>query len=151
MMVAENKDSRFDVGDISRVTFIGKFLRLTKLDEIPQLLNVVKGNISLVGPRPEVRNWVNVYPERWKIVLKVKPGITDIASILFRNEEKILAQSINPIETYKNIILPQKLDYYENYVYNSSFWGDVKLILLTICVIIFPNINLIRISKINGK
>lgn len=127
---AEN--GHFDIGDVSRITFLGKFLRKTKFDELPQLFNVLVGDMSLVGPRPEVKKWTKVYPDKWKIVLTVKPGITDNASIHFRNEEEILATSSYPEETYKNEVLPVKLDYYIDYVNNQSFWGDIKIIFKTL-------------------
>ena len=103
----------FDAGDTSRITKIGAFLRKTKLDELPQLWNVFKGDMSLVGPRPEVRKWVDAYPERWAKVLTVKPGITDPASIYYRNEEELLAQADDPVACYRDQILPHKLDLYE--------------------------------------
>jgi lipopolysaccharide/colanic/teichoic acid biosynthesis glycosyltransferase len=126
------KDGIFEPGNTSRVTSVGMFLRRTKLDELPQLFNVLKGEMSLVGPRPEVEKWVAVYPERWKRILSVTPGITDNASIFFRSEELILAESENPEITYKEIILPKKLDLYEKYVSNHSFFGDLKLIFKTL-------------------
>ncbi|HCT94569.1 MAG: hypothetical protein A2X19_06850 [Bacteroidetes bacterium GWE2_39_28] len=137
-MLVKPKESNdgFDAGDVSRVTSLGSILRKTKLDEIPQLFNVIKGDMSIVGPRPEVKKWTEVYPEKWKIVLTVKPGITDNASIHFRNEEEILASASNPEETYKNDILPVKLDYYINYVNNHSFWGDIAIIFKTLKQII---------------
>jgi lipopolysaccharide/colanic/teichoic acid biosynthesis glycosyltransferase len=122
----------FDAGDTTRVTPIGRFLRKTKLDELPQLWNVVRGDMSLVGPRPEVRKWVDAYPGRWAFVHTVRPGITDPASIRFRNEEEILAAAADPEATYREVILPQKLELYEEYVRRQSFWGDVRIILLTI-------------------
>ena len=121
----------FDPGNSKRVTSVGRFLRKTKVDELPQLWNVLKGEMSLVGPRPEVEKWVSVYPERWKSVLKVKPGITDNASIVFRNEESILSVSEDPEKTYREIILPRKLDLYEDYVKDHSFFGDIALIVKT--------------------
>lgn len=127
---AEN--GHFDIGNTSRVTTFGKLLRKSKFDELPQLINVLVGDMSLVGPRPEVKKWTEVYPDKWKIVLTVKPGITDNASILFRNEEEILIKSSNPEETYKNEILPAKLDYYIDYINNQSFWGDIKIIFKTL-------------------
>lgn len=137
MKVASGKSSgSFDAGDNSRITPLGRFLRKTKLDEIPQLMNVLVGDMSIVGPRPEVKQWTEVYPEKWKIVHSVKPGITDNASIEFRNEEELLAKSEDPIRTYKEVILPQKLDLYINYVHKHSFWGDIKIILKTIKVVI---------------
>lgn len=125
-------NENFDAGDRSRVTVIGKILRKTKLDEIPQLINVLKGDMSLVGPRPEVRKWVDIYPQQWKFVLTVKPGITDNAAILFRDEEEILARAVNPEMHYKEIILPQKLDIYTDYIHNHSLKGDIVIIVRTI-------------------
>ncbi|MDD4593031.1 MAG: sugar transferase [Parabacteroides sp.] len=125
----------FDAGCSARVTRVGSKLRKTKLDELPQLWNVLKGDMSLVGPRPEVRKWVDEYPEHWAIVLHVRPGITDQASMMFRNEEEILAASNQPEETYKNVILPQKLELYEEYVRTQSFLGDIKIILQTLFVL----------------
>jgi lipopolysaccharide/colanic/teichoic acid biosynthesis glycosyltransferase len=126
----------FDLGDSSRTTPFGRLMRRAKLDELPQLINVFKGDMSIVGPRPEVKQWAEVYPEKWKIVHSVKPGITDNASIEFRNEEELLAQSEDPIKTYKDEILPRKLDLYIDYVNNQSFWGDIMIILKTIKVVI---------------
>lgn len=125
-------EGSFDAGDQSRITALGKILRKTKLDELPQLINVLKGDMSLVGPRPEVKKWTEVYLEQWAIVHQVKPGITDNASIEFRNEEELLAKSTNPEETYRNVILPRKLELYIQYVQHHSFWGDVRIILKTI-------------------
>lgn len=125
-------EGSFDVGDQSRITGLGKILRKTKLDEVPQLINVLKGDMSLVGPRPEVKEWTAVYPEQWAIVHQVQPGITDNASIEFRNEEELLAQSSNPEETYRNVILPRKLELYINYVQHHSFSGDLMIIIRTI-------------------
>jgi lipopolysaccharide/colanic/teichoic acid biosynthesis glycosyltransferase len=122
----------FEPGDKSRITAVGKILRKTKLDELPQLMNILMGEMSLVGPRPEVEKWVNIYPDRWKVVLSVKPGMTDNASILFRSEESILAGSEDPVMTYQEEILPRKLDLYEDYVRNRSFWGDLRLIFKTL-------------------
>ncbi len=127
----------FDPGDQSRITWLGHILRKTKLDELPQLVNVLRGEMSLVGPRPEVRKWTEVYPERWAIVHRVKPGITDNASIEFRNEEAILASSPNPEETYRNEILPRKLELYIDYVKRASFQTDLKLIFQTLFTVLF--------------
>lgn len=131
------KEGRFEPGNISRITSVGKFLRKTKLDELPQLINVLKGDMSVVGPRPEVEKWVAIYPEKWKLVLSVKPGITDNSSIVFRNEESLLAESADPEKTYREIILPKKLDLYEDYVVNNSFFNDIKLIFKTLFFVIF--------------
>ncbi len=129
--VAEKKKN-FDAGDISRITHLGIILRKTKLDELPQLINVLKGEMSLVGPRPEVREWTLFYPEKWKVVHKVRPGITDYASLEFRNEESLLIKHENPEDTYKEIILPRKLALNMDYVNNRTFWGDIKILLKTI-------------------
>jgi lipopolysaccharide/colanic/teichoic acid biosynthesis glycosyltransferase len=137
MQVNESaKKGSFEPGDLSRITTIGKFIRRTKLDELPQLFNVLRDEMSLVGPRPEIEKWVAVYPERWKKVLSVKPGITDNASIAYRDEESLLAGCKDPEEVYKEIILPRKLGLYEEYVANNSFYGDLKLIFRTLISII---------------
>ncbi|MBN2615556.1 MAG: sugar transferase [Bacteroidales bacterium] len=122
----------FDAGNSSRITALGKFLRSTKLDELPQLLNVILGNMSLVGPRPEVKDWTRYYPEKWKVVHQVRPGITDYASLEFRKEEELLGKYDRPDEAYRDIILPQKLMLYIEYVNNRSFGGDLKILLKTI-------------------
>lgn len=125
-------NENFDAGDQSRVTRIGKILRKSKLDELPQLINVLKGDMSLVGPRPEVKKWVDIYPKQWAFVLTVRPGITDNAAILFRNEEEILARVTNPERHYQEIILPQKLNIYSAYVCHQSFMTDILIIFKTI-------------------
>jgi len=127
-----SSNGNFDAGDQSRVTRIGKILRKTKLDELPQLINVLKGDMSFVGPRPEVKKWVDIYPQQWSYVLTVKPGITDNAAILFRNEEEILARSVNPEMYYKEIILPRKLNIYSDYINSQSLKGDIQIIFKTI-------------------
>lgn len=131
-----SKEGKFEPGNLSRITSLGKFLRRTKMDELPQLINVLKGDMSIVGPRPEVEKWVSFYPEKWKLVLSIKPGITDNSSILFRDEESLLAKSDDPEKTYKEIILPKKLELYEEYVRNNSLLTDLKLIFKTIFLII---------------
>lgn len=133
----EAEQGSFEAGRPQRVTSIGRWLRRSKADELPQLWNVLRGDMSLVGPRPEVRHWVQVYPERWARVLSVRPGITDPASIVFRNEEEILAASADPEATYHDVILPQKLALYEDYVRHRSFWGDLVIICRTIAVVVW--------------
>jgi lipopolysaccharide/colanic/teichoic acid biosynthesis glycosyltransferase len=128
----KNIEESFLVGNSSRVTFFGKFLRKSKLDELPQLVNVLFGSMSFVGPRPELKEWVNAYPDRWLKIHSIKPGITDPASILYRHEEKILNASINPKATYREIILPHKLSIYEKYIDNWSFFGDITILFKTI-------------------
>jgi lipopolysaccharide/colanic/teichoic acid biosynthesis glycosyltransferase len=128
---------QFEPGDKSRVTPVGAMLRKTKLDELPQLINVLKGEMSLTGPRPEVPKYTEIYPERWKKVLSVAPGITDPASIVYRHEEEILAAAADPEKEYRENILPRKLDIYEKYVENVSLAGDVKIIFSTILAVVF--------------
>ncbi len=122
----------FEPGSRTRVTAFGRILRKVKLDEFPQLWNVLKGEMSFVGPRPEIRQWVDVYPERWRKVLTIKPGITDPASLHYRHEEEILAASADPERTYRDVILPNKLDFCEEYVDNNGLLGDLGLVLRTL-------------------
>jgi lipopolysaccharide/colanic/teichoic acid biosynthesis glycosyltransferase len=133
------KDGLFGPGNLSDVTRFGKFLRRTKLNEFPQLINVMKGEMSIVGPRPEVERWVAVYPERWARVLRVKPGITDKVSVSYWNEEYELSNSDDQEKTYREIILPKKLDMYERYIENNSFSGDLRLIFETLSSFLFRN------------
>jgi lipopolysaccharide/colanic/teichoic acid biosynthesis glycosyltransferase len=127
---AEN--GAFDAGRTSRVTGVGRLLRGSKLDELPQLWNVLTGDMSLVGPRPEVRRWVDAYPERWARVLTVRPGITDPASIVYRHEEAVLARSPDPEAAYRHEILPHKLSLYERYVDTRTFFGDILILVNTL-------------------
>jgi lipopolysaccharide/colanic/teichoic acid biosynthesis glycosyltransferase len=122
----------FDAGKSHRVTPLGQFLRKSKLDEIPQLMNVFIGDMSLVGPRPEVEKWVNAYPSLWDKALSVKPGVTDLASIMFRNEEQILSASADPEASYRDVILPQKLSLYNQYVDKMNLPLDVGIIIKTV-------------------
>jgi lipopolysaccharide/colanic/teichoic acid biosynthesis glycosyltransferase len=125
--------SLITVANDPRVTRIGHVLRKYKLDELPQLLDVLAGHMSLVGPRPEVRQYVAAYPEEIRaIVLSVPPGITDLASIEFRDEGALLQNSAESDREYREKILPIKLDYYVRYVKSRSFLGDFALILKTI-------------------
>lgn len=118
--------------DDPRITRIGKFLRKYKIDELPQLINVLKGEMSIVGPRPEVPSEVETYGEEELRILTVKPGITDWASIKFRNEGEILAGSEDPHQAYREKIKPEKLRLALKYVDEISFKTDMKIILETI-------------------
>lgn len=131
-MTLSRNSNNFEPGNKNRITTLGNFLRKSKIDELPQLVNVLKGDMSFVGPRPEVVEWTKVYKDLWAIVHEVKPGVTDNASLVFRNEEEILANSSNPIETYKNEILPHKLELYIDYVNNRTFLSDILIIIKTI-------------------
>lgn len=124
-----------------RVTAIGYYLRKYKLDELPQLFNVLFGSMSLVGPRPEVRKYVNLYTVDQLQVLSVKPGITDYASLEYINENDLLAASANPEQTYINEIMPAKLALNLKYIDEKSFGVDVKVILDTIKKIVGWSIN----------
>lgn len=124
------------VGDDSRITRSGRFLRRFKLDELAQLVDVVLGSMSLVGPRPEVPKYVALYPEAVRdVVLSVKPGITDSASIRFRNESEILANAADPEREYVETILPVKLRHYVQYVNTRTLAGDLRIILETLSAI----------------
>jgi lipopolysaccharide/colanic/teichoic acid biosynthesis glycosyltransferase len=118
--------------DDPRLTKIGKFLRKYKLDELPQLINVLKGEMSLVGPRPEVPEEVATYSEKEKEILRVKPGMTDFASLWDFHEEEILKGSEDPHQTYREKIKPKKLKLALEYVEKRSFFTDLKIIFLTI-------------------
>ena len=124
--------------DDPRITKIGKFLRKYKLDELPQLINVLKGEMSLVGPRPEVEKYVKFYKRDFEEILNcVKPGITDFATLEFRNEEEILKGKSDVETIYIKEILPKKLVLYKKYVEEIGFLTDIKLILKTLWRIIF--------------
>ncbi len=119
-------------GRDSRITKAGYFLRKYKLDELPQLINVFKGEMSFVGPRPEVKKYVDLYNEEQKKVLMVKPGITDNASIEFSNENEILGKYADAEKAYIEIVMPAKLNLNLNYINQQNFINDMKIILKTI-------------------
>ncbi len=116
----------------NRITQIGYYLRKYKIDELPQLLNVIIGDMSLVGPRPEVRIYVNLYTQKQLEVLDVKPGITDLASIRYSDENLLLGNQINPEQFYIDTILQDKLNLNLEYVRENSFLNDLKIIYLTV-------------------
>jgi lipopolysaccharide/colanic/teichoic acid biosynthesis glycosyltransferase len=121
------------VGADARITRAGRFLRAAKLDELPQLVDVLQGTMSLVGPRPEVPRYVAHYPSEVRaIVLSVRPGITDLASIEYRDESAVLAAASDPEFEYLNVVLPAKLALARRYVETRSLWGDVCIILRTL-------------------
>lgn len=115
-----------------RITRVGYFLRKFKLDELPQLINILKGDMSIVGPRPEVRRYVDLYNEEQLNVLTVRPGLTDFASIEYMDENVLLGQSNNPDKTYVEEIMPAKLELNLKYIREQSFGLDIKLIFRTI-------------------
>jgi lipopolysaccharide/colanic/teichoic acid biosynthesis glycosyltransferase len=128
----------FTPGDDTRVTRLGKFIRKTKIDELPELINVFKGEMSLVGPRPEVPEYRRIYVGKFEAVLSLRPGITDPASIKYRNEEELLAKSADPEETYCEVILPDKLGINLKYTGNISFRNDLKILVKTVVKVVFP-------------
>jgi lipopolysaccharide/colanic/teichoic acid biosynthesis glycosyltransferase len=123
--------------DDKRITRSGHFLRKCKIDEFPQFFNVILGQMSVVGPRPEVRKYVELYPNQIRSkVLSMRPGITDNASILYRNEGSLLAASEDKERVYREEILPKKLDMYVEYVKDRTFLGDMQIIFRTILSVI---------------
>ena len=137
MIVNAEKMGIITIGERDpRITNSGYFLRKYKLDELPQLINVLKGEMSFVGPRPEVRKYVEMYNQEQLKILTVKPGITDYASIEYINEDEILGKSLNPEKTYIEEIMPQKIKYNMKYINNKTVIEYFKIIFLTIIKII---------------
>ena len=121
-------NGRYEPGNSERVTRMGRVLRKTKLDELPELFNVLKGDMGLVGPRPEVAAYVKAYPDDFRNILKIRPGLTDYASIRYRNEEKILANRADPEQYYLDVILPDKLGLARRYLNDMSLKTDVRIL-----------------------
>ena len=133
MRLGADNGSLVTIGDKDpRITRSGYFIRKCKLDEIPQLINVLVGDMSLVGPRPEVRHYVNYWTPEQMRVLDVRPGITDTASIKFRNENELMAKAEDPEKYYIEVIMQEKLKLYLEYVDHHSFFGDIGLIFKTL-------------------
>ncbi|HCM76102.1 MAG TPA: glycosyl transferase [Cytophagales bacterium] len=138
MQVGADRATAITVGHRDpRITPIGYYLRKFKLDELPQLINVLVGEMSLVGPRPELEKFVKLYNERQRKVISVKPGITDYASIQFRNENEMLAGKPDPVDYYIKEIMPLKLELNLQYIANQSFLTDLKIIGQTIFLVFF--------------
>ena len=138
-MRQDNAGLQITVGEDARITRSGRFIRAYKLDELPQLINVLRGDMSLVGPRPEVPRYVALYPADVRAeVLSVRPGITDLASVQYRSESTLLAQSSNPEQTYVDTILPAKLALCRQYVRERSFWLDLHIIGMTLGILLKP-------------
>jgi lipopolysaccharide/colanic/teichoic acid biosynthesis glycosyltransferase len=121
-----------------RITRVGDWLRALKLDELPQLFNVMKGDMSLIGPRPEVPEYVQLGSPMWQAVLQVRPGITDLATLIHRNEEQILGAFEDPNAAYRDSVLPAKLYLNLEYLHSRTFWRDLQLIFLTVRYSLFP-------------
>lgn len=126
------ESSLVTAGGDKRITSVGRFLRRYKLDELPQLVNVLKGDMSLVGPRPEVEKYARCYPAEYERILSVRPGITDLATLAFRNEEQILARSSEPERAYIAEILPAKIRLYLRYLEEQSLRTDLSILLRTV-------------------
>lgn len=132
MWVGSDRGSLVTIGNNdSRITRIGSFLRQYKLDELPQLINVLIGDMSIVGPRPEVRHYVDYWTADQMRVLNVRPGITDPASVKFINENELLAQASDPEQYYIHVIMQDKINIYLDYVDHHSFLGDIGIIFKT--------------------
>jgi len=137
MFIGSDKAGLLTVGGRDpRITKVGVFIRKYKLDELPQLINVLNGEMSLVGPRPEVRKYVNMYNDEQLKVLSVKPGITDYASIQYSDENELLAKSVDPEKTYIEEVMPAKLLLNLKYINEISLLTDLKIIGLTVRKII---------------
>lgn len=137
MKIGSDKYGLITVGGRdSRITTSGYYIRKYKVDELPQLINVLLGNMSLVGPRPEVRKYVNMYTSEQLAVLSVRPGITDMASICYRNENELLLQADDPDKFYYEVVMQDKLRINQEYIKRESFWFDIKLIFHTFIAII---------------
>jgi lipopolysaccharide/colanic/teichoic acid biosynthesis glycosyltransferase len=137
MRVGADKGSLVTIGGHDpRVTKSGYFIRKFKFDELPQLINVFVGDMSLVGPRPEVRHYVDYWTSEQMHVLDVRPGITDPASIKFRNENELMEKAEDPEKYYIEVIMQEKIRLYLEYVKDHSFWGDIGLIFKTFWTII---------------
>ncbi len=140
MRTDADKGSQITIGaNDARITHIGAFLRKYKIDEFPQFLNILKGEMSVVGPRPEVRKYVDMYTPEQMRVLTVRPGLTDYASIRYVNENELLAKSDNPEQTYIQEIMPDKLKLNLKYVEEQSFRVDVKIMWQTLLAIVRKN------------
>jgi lipopolysaccharide/colanic/teichoic acid biosynthesis glycosyltransferase len=136
---AENKGLQLTIGKDRRITKIGSILRKTKFDEFPQLINVLIGDMSFVGPRPEVPKYVAMYNNDQRNILKVKPGITDLASIMYRNEGALLAKSAEPEKVYIEEIIPAKISLNHQYLRNISVINDLKIIIKTVLSLFIRN------------
>ena len=133
MRVGSDKGRQITVGERDpRITRSGYFIRRYKIDELPQLINVFLGDMSIVGPRPEVRKYVDLYSEEQRKVFQVRPGITDLASIKYLNENELLSQVDDPDTYYIDVIMPDKLAINLEYIRHQSFMGDIKIIFNTL-------------------
>jgi lipopolysaccharide/colanic/teichoic acid biosynthesis glycosyltransferase len=128
---ANGNGSQVTVGNDPRITRVGWFLRQTKIDELPQLINILRGEMSFVGPRPEVPQYVQLYKQDYQEILTVRPGLTDLASLKYRDEAALLAKSENPEEEYRTRVLPDKIELAKDYLRQASLLFDLKIIFKT--------------------
>lgn len=136
---APQRGAAITCGDDPRITRVGRLLRATKIDELPQLFNVLRGDMSFVGPRPEVQRYVEMFADDYREILAVRPGITDLASILYRDEAAILGRAADPQAEYVGRILPHKIRLAKEYRHRSSLLFDVGVILQTILAVVRPH------------
>lgn len=140
-MRVNNSGPRFTADGDTRVTRVGRFLRKTKLDELPELLNVLRGDLSLVGPRPEVPDYIDLDDERWREALAARPGLTHPITLKLRNEEELLSAAPgDPAKYYADVLVPYKLDGYLKYMRHRTWQSDVKVLAETALVIAFPSL-----------
>jgi lipopolysaccharide/colanic/teichoic acid biosynthesis glycosyltransferase len=138
-MRIENQGPQVTAKDDSRITWAGRMLRKTKLDELPELWNVVRGDLALVGPRPEVPQYVDLKNPLWRKVLESRPGITDPVTLKLRNEEELLAQAEgNPEDFYLKVLQPLKLRGYIEYLKNRSWWTDIHILRQSVVAVLLP-------------
>lgn len=130
-------DIQITIGKNNRITKVGAFLRHYKIDELPQLINIVRGHMSFVGPRPEVPKYVALYTQEQKKIFSIRPGLTDYASIKYKDESTLLANSNDPEKFYVEKVMQDKLNINLEYVSNLSFWRDIIIIKETIKAILF--------------
>ena len=134
---AAGRGRAITVGDDPRITPVGRWLRRTKIDEFPQLLNVLKGDMSLVGPRPELPQFVDMFHDDYAVILQVRPGITDLASLRYRDEAGILSQGQDPGEEYVRRVLPEKIRLARQYIDRASFFFDLFILVMTIWLLVW--------------
>lgn len=131
-MVVDHSGNSISVKGEKRITRLGAVLRKFKLDELPEFVNIIKGNMSLVGPRPDVSGYADKLKGQDRLMLSVKPGLTGAASLLFSNEEELLAEKPCPIQYNNEVLWPEKVRINNNYIRNWTFWLDIKIILYTL-------------------
>jgi lipopolysaccharide/colanic/teichoic acid biosynthesis glycosyltransferase len=133
---APAKGPSITVGQDSRITTVGRLMRAMKIDELPQLVNVLRGEMSFVGPRPEVSKYVEMFREDYELILQMRPGITDLASIKYRHEAAILAHAADPEHEYVTRVLPEKIALAKEYLTRASLLFDLRLIVKTLLRIV---------------